>query len=620
MATVVFDGTRVSTADALGSVWLDLGGKAANLEPDFVYQRTSGTDGSVSEKVGTSELGIKYYDSATSHDFTTGHASGVQQTALYKVIATNKDVLNVEGSTGGILEIGSGDRTNYYRYYVIGSDTYPKAGGWLVIPINPNISGYVDATPASAPTLTAIDMYAWACTFSGSSKSQNVAMDAIDFIPNGKGLTLTGTAGVFQDYADFDEGTLSNSYGICTTKEGVFYSLGTLTVGSATLTTFTDSNQVVVFPGGRFAAGFCGIAADLQNASTAVSMTNCVFKGAGVDGTTDQRPVYATTGTSGTDDRTGSTFNVFASITLTSACDYTDCIMISGDLVDAGSGATLAGASILTSTAAADSSALRWNVALDPDGELDNMTFTIGSLAHHAIEFGTSSPLTMTMRGMTATGFNASDAQNDSTFHVLRTSGTVTINVIGGTGNFSYKSAGATVNIVIDPVTTTVKILDGRDNSNLQNARVILKASDGTGDLDFETSVTITRVTTTATVAHTAHPYIVGNKVEIKGANQPEYNGPQTITAVLTNSYDFTVAGSPTTPATGTIISTGIVLEGLTDANGEIADTRTWSLAQPVTGVARKSTTSPFFVAGNLTGTISTTLGLSITQALTLDE
>jgi hypothetical protein len=110
-----------------------------------------------------------------------------------------------------------------------------------------------------------------------------------------------------------------------------------------------------------------------------------------------------------------------------------------------GGGGIFTGSKVLESSVAANASAFSWNAAVDSDGKLDDMTFNRGANAHHALEFGTISPLTMTIRGMVSNGFNASNAQNDSTFHIKRTSGTVTINVIGGTGNFSYKTEGATV-------------------------------------------------------------------------------------------------------------------------------------------------------------------------------
>lgn len=71
-----------------------------------------------------------------------------------------------------------------------------------------------------------------------------------------------------------------------------------------------------------------------------------------------------------------------------------------------------------------------------------------------------------------------------------------------------------------------------------------------------ETTVTITRSGTTATVAHTSHGYTKDTQVQISGATQTDYNGIHSITVVNANSYTFSVSNSPTTPATGTIKAT----------------------------------------------------------------
>ena len=74
--------------------------------------------------------------------------------------------------------------------------------------------------------------------------------------------------------------------------------------------------------------------------------------------------------------------------------------------------------------------------------------------------------------------------------------------------------------------------------------------------LGSSVSVTITRVGSVATVAETSHPYSVGDEAYIDGAVQIAYNGLQTVQTVPdANSWTFTVEGTPTTPATGTITS-----------------------------------------------------------------
>lgn len=64
----------------------------------------------------------------------------------------------------------------------------------------------------------------------------------------------------------------------------------------------------------------------------------------------------------------------------------------------------------------------------------------------------------------------------------------------------------------------------------------------------------ITRSGTTATATKTAHTYLNGQRVTISGATQTDYNGTFRIFGVTANTFNFTVSGSPTTPATGTIL------------------------------------------------------------------
>lgn len=72
-------------------------------------------------------------------------------------------------------------------------------------------------------------------------------------------------------------------------------------------------------------------------------------------------------------------------------------------------------------------------------------------------------------------------------------------------------------------------------------------------------STTLTSSSTTAT-ATTASPHYraVGDRVVISGATQTEYNGSYTIVSVPTSTtFTYTFAGSATTPATGTILTSG---------------------------------------------------------------
>jgi hypothetical protein len=284
-------------------------------------------------------------------------------------------------------------------------------------------------------------------------------------------------------------------------------------------------------------------------------------------------------------------------------------------------GTSMNGSSVLDSIVLADTGALVYNIAADPNGEMDDMSFTKGTLAHHAVEFGTSAPATMTITGMTNSGFNALDGQNDSTFLFPDTGGDVnwTLNIVGGTGIFTYKKvrAGDTVTIVTDPVTLTITAVDATDGTPIQNARVFVVAGTsyvGGGD------VTITRVTTTATVAHTAHGYSTGDSVRILGANQTDYIGVFVITVTTVNAYTYTVANSPTTPATGAIKSALVIINALSDVSGQAADTRSWGADQDFTGRVLKGTASPVYKAQPVSGTIDSATGASATAPMAPDE
>lgn len=67
------------------------------------------------------------------------------------------------------------------------------------------------------------------------------------------------------------------------------------------------------------------------------------------------------------------------------------------------------------------------------------------------------------------------------------------------------------------------------------------------------TGVSITRSGATATVTRTAHGYRTGHIIQISGATETDYNGVFRITVTGANTFTYTVPGTPTTPATGSI-------------------------------------------------------------------
>lgn len=448
-AAVTFQGTRVDAAQAEGGIWTDLGGGKAATETDFTYQGAA----AVSEKVGTSEGGVALDmtgEPTATVDFTT------PQIWIAKHIATTSGILNVQGATGGILEIGSGGiRSNYDRYYVVGSDNYPIKGGWLITPIDPN-GGNQSARPGLAPTLTAIDYYGWACDFSATAKAENVAMDAVDYMAYGEGLLLLDGSGgdadgTFQDFIDEDEGTVANRWGVVSTLEGILYVTGFLNIGSATETDFSDSGQVIVFPDAEFLnlVGFFGIGINLGNASSVISIINSVFKGRGsTAGTVDTRPDYPVINTSGVLTLTGNTYDTFRLITFTSGVTVTNCIFIDGDTV-------IQASAILESCSFLGGTHGDGDAYLDSDDPslIDNCNFVFSD--GHAIEYTGAATDSFTIVGLTFTGYGA-DGTTDAAFYNPNTSGTLTLNATGVTG-LTVRTAGGGTTIVNNAVTIRVE-------------------------------------------------------------------------------------------------------------------------------------------------------------------
>lgn len=77
------------------------------------------------------------------------------------------------------------------------------------------------------------------------------------------------------------------------------------------------------------------------------------------------------------------------------------------------------------------------------------------------------------------------------------------------------------------------------------------------GSLVDESVDTVTRVSTTVTVTiGGGHSFPLGGFVFVVGADQPEYNGLQQITAITATTFEYEISGIlPITPATGSIIT-----------------------------------------------------------------
>jgi len=509
------------------------------------------------------------------------------------------------------LNVGIGHTANSaYESHSIDLSAYPDLAGWVPVWVE------VDAgTDTGTPDFTIADEFG--VQVANNATSGNLKNVLADQIHHGTRAALTwdGTGGDLDDFITSED---TNAWGVLTLRNGVYFCYANMAFGSSTATTFDFDDQTIAFPNAIWlpsASTWMGIDVDLQHASTAITGT-----GGTILGGATRKPDFIVTGTSGTLDVTARVFNNMRIVTFTSGVTADNATVSNSGVVTGGGGSFL-GTSILTSTVAADAAAFIYDTNADPDGELDNMSFSKGTNAHHAIELKSNTPAAITLRGWTVTGFNASDEQNDSV--IYNTSGkTITVSVVGNTGTVSKKDSGAGSETIIsvDPVAHSVNVKD-EDGTNLSGVRVFTWPTDNTGPIPYEETVTqITRSATTATVSHTGHGLVTDQYAWIEGANQPEYNGVHQVAVTDANTYTYTVSGSPATPATGTITSTGLILNGTTDGSGNISYTRSYSTDQDVQGRVRSASGSTKYRPSTYTSQIKSASGSTVNIVLQADE
>jgi hypothetical protein len=384
--------------------------------------------------------------------------------------------------------MGSGDTTPSHRYNLAGTGanndsylTYPPQGGYIITAIDPTIDGWAETVDSGGTfDQTSVSWYAVGAQFiTGEAKSENVAMDAIDY---GTGLTLSGgdggdTDGTFIDYVTEDQDDKSNRWGVVTGAGDNVRARGLLTVGTATATEFNDTDSIVSFLDGYHSEGKVGVYVSLSSASNVITMDSLLIgDGKIYAGIADTRPDFTVGGNLGTF-TCGATMRNFRNITFTAGNDIEDADIECQLLTQAS--ANISASTIRTNSLV--SVACLQDPVFGTTTDLRDVEF-IQAGAGHAIEIDTAGTYSLT--DITFTGYGLSGA-DDAALDVTETTGTVTINVNGGNSP-TYKSAGATV-VVNNTVSVTVIVQDVNGNL-IQDARVLMEADTG-GDLAVGTDI-----------------------------------------------------------------------------------------------------------------------------------
>jgi len=606
MATAVLTSTPTSIDDAEATTnWT---GDTFSLEPDIKVEGSNSVATVITPNAGASQ---EIYVAGT-WDFS-GTGVNDQHLRLWANISFGG---NLQTLANNGWQIYMSDGTNSSYWTVSGSDAY--AGGWVQFVI------YTGDTPTeTSGTLSKAAITEIGMRFKTLTKPRNVPANAwFDAWTYGDGYVVTGgTSGDHLAWSDIASVDLTSAYGIVTQEEGVTFLAGDIQIGNgATTTYFTMDTEVAVYKDLSVNTGLYKLHGTGSGCN--IVLADSVIQAAGATDIT--RFDFDMSVSVNSMSQTGSTLVradeiLYDTGQTATENKYNDCGIIDHAGADMDEGV------VKNYEGTANTSALIYSVAADPDGEMDGMTFTKGTAATHAIEFGILSPLTMTLRDVTCDGYNAADTQNDSTFHFKRTSGTVTLNLIGFVGNYTYRTDGATIVIVVDPVTETINVKDTSTPAlNVQNARVLVEtaATIASGEM-FEAAVTsLTQSAGTATCTTTAvHGLATNDYVVIRGAQPDEYNKVAQVTVSSTTVFTFTVDSGLSSPATGTPVVSFVAVYGLSDASGNVSSTRTWGAAQQLKGWARlKNTVSPFYKDGDIAYTLDNTNGNTINVVLQPDE
>lgn len=446
---------------------------------------------------------------------------------------------------------------------------------------------------------------------SNSGNIRSIENTYIDCIRFGTGLTLTGTAWDFDDVATIDN---SNTYKYDIVRKvgpGIFEVNGSITIGSgSTTTTPSSSNETLFFPDPS-TAGVAGgplgkIATTFYNVVFGGTATTCDFNNVSLIASSSY-PFYLDADyaslPSGSIDWDGGL------VIEASACDFDDTQSIIGvSFVNCGQidPSTCEFEQNTISGYDGSSGALLW-----PGGTtVNNCNFNNNT---RAIEVTQASNQTYDALFFTSNTYDT---------HLNNGGTSINISKNNSSDPTSYvATGGGTVTYVGSSVQTLITVKDLETGDEIENARVLVYVTDGT-NFPYHDSVSISGSGTTATVTHTSHGLSTDDWVIIDGITDDDvYNGVFQITYISTNSYSYTTYGSITQSSpSGSPIATFAFIHGLTNASGQISDSRLVGSDQPIAGWARKSSSSPYYQQGAISGSVDSTDGFAQIVMLASDE
>ena len=461
-------------------------------------------------------------------------------------------------ANGGITICLGSSSAALNRYFYAGTDTIDYGAPWICAVVNPD-----DATANSGTVaVTAMDTYgAEAAMVGGPTKGSPFGIDEIRY---GHSISINDGAGAPANFTALavQNDSQNNRWGQFQRTPGSstnFTMQCRIEYGDTIACVFDDSNKNITIPDLEFVASTF-VEFDVTTSST-VSWTNInVTASAGAN----TRGRWVSTSTTSVALTTSSFTNFgtlgFDSNTTSTGCTYRGCDTITQN------GSTITGGIVDSSTNAvalvADDVTLVTKVSFISDG------------TGHAVNIGTIAATT-------------SIAWDNS----LTSSTTEWDGSVGDTVGVSGTANDAILVSVSSGQTLTLSVATGASIPTVRNT--------GPGTV----SIVAGQVTTTITVQD--------------GSVSP----PVTITDLTVNLLLEAAAGGPLTVGTD-------IIKGFTNASGQASDIRSLASDQPVAGWARRASAgnsalpsgTKYFKETKITGTISSTTGLSLTVLLQKDE
>jgi len=628
MATYSTDLSTLTTAES--GTWAELTGTILGFTLSGAGSPTMDTENYIqgtncysqtTGKAVDAEISI-VFDYLSGYTFSAGH---VVFGWCFYAVGTN---FKTKANSGWMFVICSSLTAGDY-FVIGGSDSGRNPyGGWTNVAIDPTATE--SGTLGGGGNGSSYRYFGQVCnTLNEISKGTPSAIDAIRA---GRGIiSIIGSGGSFSELAEYNDynaggtppGTSSTSIdtgrhrlGLFQASAGTFLWKGLLSLGtSGSSVTFSDSNATIIIDDCPHTyPSFNKI--EINNASSSVTLNNISIISTA---TTVNGVGYFEMVANATVVKNGCLFVNMGTFIYLSNASLTGCSFIGCGQVTHG-GAIFESCNFQGFEGTADTAYMTYAVVTDSTPNINNCSFTKGTASTHAIEFdATNTPTTITLTGIDFTGYNAANGNTDSALYFPSTTKSYTVNLVGCTGDISYKvGTGGSVTFVIDPVTLEFTVRDGFDGSLLSDARVLAWVTSGV-NFPYQASISMTGSGTLITVTHSTHGLATNDYVLIEGANEDDYNGVHQITVNTASEYEFTIAATvSSSPATGTLISTYVLINGLTVA-GLIQDSWELSSDQPFDYRVRKSTSSPFFIQGNGSDTITTIADKDITVQLVRD-